>query len=472
MPNEKNIKKARVINKHDTEENWLKLTNFIPKAAELIVYDPDENYEYFRFKFGDGVTEVNTLPFSSAESAYGFAIAHGFEGNIHEFYNKLATGTPDFSIGLDTIDFANHTCTTTITLQEIFEAREQGKLCYVFFSAEEGTIILPLTSIGTGYYGFSDVINNNYYYIGIYANGKHIANKYAMNNIYIGDGEMPPFYTIQIEPNGDGDYRLPNPHKLYMIGSTAIAYDGSEEININIPELINLNNYATKEELEQEVANFDFIKILDTLPQDGFPNRIYLIPKNDAEDSNFFDEWLWVNRGTEEEPDWGWEWITTKQIEVDLTNYITTEQLDAKVSEILQMVYPVGAIYISTVSTSPKTLFGFGTWSQLKNRFLVGAGDTYAANATGGEAKHTLTVAELPKQDGTITMHGTYAGTPIAGATGVFNARSTVSNKYMTGGTGTSTNSIDVIGYTNGGSGTAHNNLPPYLAVYMWKRTA
>lgn len=473
MPNEKKIKKARVINKHDTEENWLKLTNFIPKAAELIVYDPDENYEYFRFKFGDGVTEVNTLPFSSAESAYGFAVAHGFEGNIHEFYNKLATGQPQFSIGLDSVDFENNTCTASAEIfQEIFNAREQGKLCYVSFYDNEHTIYLPLTTIKGTYYGFSDVIGNVYYNINIYENDNHVANKYVMNNIYIGDDEMPPFYTIQIVPNETGDYKLPNPYKLYMIGSTAIAYDGSEEVSINIPDLIGLNNYATKEELEYEISSFDFIKVVEQLPLDGFPNRIYLVPKSNTQDTDLFDEWLWVNKGTEEEPNWDWEWITTKQIEVDLTNYITTEQLDAKISEILQMVYPVGAIYISTVSTSPKTLFGFGTWSQLKNRFLVGAGDTYDANATGGSATHKLTAAELPKQDGTITMHGTYAGTPIAAVTGVFNARSTVSNKYMSGGTGTSTSSIDVIGYSNGGSGTAHNNLPPYLAVYMWKRTA
>ena len=57
--------------------------------------------------------------------------------------------------------------------------------------------------------------------------------------------------------------------------------------------------------------------------------------------------------------------------------------------------YPVGAIYISTISTSPASLFG-GTWEQLKDRFLLGAGDTYAAGATGGEAAHALTVNEMP----------------------------------------------------------------------------
>ena len=58
---EKNIS-SRIINKHDTEVNWNKATNFIPKAGEIIVYDRDETYDYERFKIGDGETVVMDLP--------------------------------------------------------------------------------------------------------------------------------------------------------------------------------------------------------------------------------------------------------------------------------------------------------------------------------------------------------------------------------------------------------------------------
>lgn len=54
---------SRIILKHDTEENWLKAENFIPKKGEIIVYDTDEIYDYERIKMGDGITNVNTLPF-------------------------------------------------------------------------------------------------------------------------------------------------------------------------------------------------------------------------------------------------------------------------------------------------------------------------------------------------------------------------------------------------------------------------
>ena len=57
------VLKTRIINKHDTEANWLKATNFIPKKGELIVYDIDATYNYERIKMGDGSTLVSNLPF-------------------------------------------------------------------------------------------------------------------------------------------------------------------------------------------------------------------------------------------------------------------------------------------------------------------------------------------------------------------------------------------------------------------------
>ena len=54
---------SRIVHKHDTEENWNKAAYFIPKQGELIIYDADSNYSYERFKIGDGITSINSLPF-------------------------------------------------------------------------------------------------------------------------------------------------------------------------------------------------------------------------------------------------------------------------------------------------------------------------------------------------------------------------------------------------------------------------
>lgn len=57
------ILNSRIVQKHDVEENWLSLTNFIPKQGEIIIYDIDDSYEYERIKVGDGTTNVNELQF-------------------------------------------------------------------------------------------------------------------------------------------------------------------------------------------------------------------------------------------------------------------------------------------------------------------------------------------------------------------------------------------------------------------------
>ena len=124
---------------------------------------------------------------------------------------------------------------------------------------------------------------------------------------------------------------------------------------------------------------------------------------------------------------------------------------------ILSKVYPVGSIYMSLSSTDPKTLFG-GTWERLKDRFLLAAGDTYSAGATGGEATHTLTKDEMPS-------HNHYAA--INGGTDSYGQNRTTIGSFANKAQGYSDSSTI---FATGG-GKAHNNMPPYLAVYMWKRT-
>ncbi len=152
-------------------------------------------------------------------------------------------------------------------------------------------------------------------------------------------------------------------------------------------------------------------------------------------------------------------------------------------SELLNAVYPVGSIYISVSETSPNTLFG-GTWERLKDRFLLAAGDSHVAGATGGEAAHTLTVEEMPKHGhavhvwdnaGTTGNAYYYSGTTKKTHTGARLYNGTASSWVASGSTASAAQEGrgDVSGGTElvGGS-AAHNNLPPYLAVYMWKRTA
>lgn len=134
---------------------------------------------------------------------------------------------------------------------------------------------------------------------------------------------------------------------------------------------------------------------------------------------------------------------------------VTLEQLKSWGSSVLNGgaldAYPVGSIYMSVNSTSPSTLFG-GTWQRIQDRFLIAAGSTYKAGGTGGEATHVLTVNEMPAHS-----HGLYASDMTGTGGNVFRygeySQRTVQSKST-------------------GGGAAHNNMPPYLAVYVWKRTA
>ena len=120
--------------------------------------------------------------------------------------------------------------------------------------------------------------------------------------------------------------------------------------------------------------------------------------------------------------------------------------------------HPIGSIYLSIDATNPAVWFG-GTWEQLKDRFLLAAGDTFTAGSIGGEAQHTLTVEEMPKHRHTAN---TYNATGGSAWTLMDNSRAQ-QNGFRDGKGG-------LIGYTGGNQ--PHNNLPPYLAVYMWVRIA
>ena len=123
---------------------------------------------------------------------------------------------------------------------------------------------------------------------------------------------------------------------------------------------------------------------------------------------------------------------------------------------LLDAIWPVGSVYISVADTSPEALFG-GTWQRIEDRFLLAAGDSYPLGSTGGEAQHALTAAELPQH-----THG-YDYTGQSDVTGVTAIRVYDGDSRLNEYKGKATSNC---------GGQAHNNMPPYMAVNIWKRTA
>lgn len=114
--------------------------------------------------------------------------------------------------------------------------------------------------------------------------------------------------------------------------------------------------------------------------------------------------------------------------------------------------YPIGAVYMSYEDVSPASMFG-GTWERITDRFLYGA---VSSDIVGGSATHTLTVNELP-----VHTHDVYGRQ----GSGTSTSSKLVIESYVVPNTNTFT-------FTGGGSGGAHDNMPPYEAVYMWRRIA
>ncbi len=158
---------------------------------------------------------------------------------------------------------------------------------------------------------------------------------------------------------------------------------------------------------------------------------------------------------------------------------------DAKMStkELVDILYPVGHIYMSTNSANPGTLFPGTTWEALPaGRVLLAQGTSewgteYAAGSTGGEATHTLTRTEMPSHNHSGSTNSTGAHTHGAAGNRGWDGTSKFGFSDQTTTTATlNTNSAGSHSHTvtigNTGGGSAHNNMQPYLSVYMWKRTA
>jgi microcystin-dependent protein len=177
---------------------------------------------------------------------------------------------------------------------------------------------------------------------------------------------------------------------------------------------------------------------------------------------------------------------TLSEVFSESVNKAVSEAVSKAVSQTLQTIYPVGAYYISESATNPATLFGFGTWELLTDRTLMGAGSTYSVGAQGGEATHTLTVAEMPSHTHSIALSTDNSGnwaanrpSSVIWADGDHDpARNLPVGKLREAGVSGTFGDRAVSEYFASafiqatGDSSAHNNLPPYRAVYIFRRTA
>ena len=150
--------------------------------------------------------------------------------------------------------------------------------------------------------------------------------------------------------------------------------------------------------------------------------------------------------------------ITSKDnnFELDSNGNLTVKSLtagDVKLASQLMrdFVYPVGSVYITVDARDPNELFG-GEWEQIKDTFLLASGDKYINGTIGGEEKHRLTIEEMPSHNHLYVIKemvpsGGTMSIPVCANSGTI----APSTRYT-------------------GGSKEHNNMPPYLAVTVWKR--
>lgn len=163
--------------------------------------------------------------------------------------------------------------------------------------------------------------------------------------------------------------------------------------------------------------------------------------------------------------------------------------------KIIDLIYPVGSVYISANDVNPQALFG-GSWEPIQGRFLLASGNGYSLGATGGAATVALMSANNGPHThtrGSMNITGTFVGRPhqdsnsqpgaIVAASGAFGLSTHGDGANHNGTQQSSTmHRADRINFnaanswtgstSSSGSGTPHENMPPYLVVNAWKRTA
>lgn len=152
------------------------------------------------------------------------------------------------------------------------------------------------------------------------------------------------------------------------------------------------------------------------------------------------------------------------------------------ITGLINLIYPIGSIYMSTHDTDPGTLFGVGAWTKIEDRFLLAAGSNYTAGATDGAATVTLTAAQsglkahshgmahTHRHRHQLEQHFAQSGTGTSDVYEITHNRKTTT--FYTEYDQTSSSKSTTDNNTASNATSAHNNMPPYLVVNVWKRTA
>ena len=431
----------RVKNKRDTEANWKK-KNPVLLDGEIIIVTTTSGDT--RFKVGDGKKTYNQLPFQDQKT-------RDLIPSVDSSLSSTSTNPVQNKIIKSELDKKAERDVVNTTTNGLMSVADKKKLDGIAAGANKTTVDSALSSTSTN--PVQNKIVNDALKGKFSTSGGGISGDVTMFKRLDVKGVLDAHETIMAEK--DVQCLYDNNSRIRLAcdssGAAKITTDGLRSYaRLKIASPTDNDDATTKNYVDTGLSG--------KLDKSGGTLTGSLTGKY------ITGTWLQTTESTDlgRTPgkiavldDSGWVYYRTP---AELKSDIGASSGGADVSTVLDKVYPVGSIYMSVNSTNPKTLFG-GTWVQIKDRFLLAAGTTYKAGATGGEATHTLTESEMPSHN-----HAVYF--PNDGA-----ADHSAPGNYPDGPSDSTYYAVGSYTSSAGGGG-AHNNMPPYLAVYVWKRTA
>lgn len=483
----KNVSKDAVksylgIGKYDTEYNWKSKDPVLLLGEIAISYHSTSLLNEFKYKVGDGTSKWSELPYAYTN---GITLPTSGKTNkkkwikfatvdLHELgawegcsgLFKLFQTESQGAIGMLKFQFRNGSTAGKI---------ERGNLIWVSLNSPDYANSVCAVSTGDG--------TRDLYYRPIF--------DYDTTSIVATDVYNPRRITMQ----SDNTYVANvTPVTTSYVSSYASSAKSASEVNGHTVDADVPSNAKFTDTTYTEFQGTDGTS-------DGAPG---LVPA--PKKSEFGNSYSLGSDGTWR--DFGQTFVSQSFAE---EAYATNKALENAIKELkkyvdqqspggvtLDSVYPIGSVYISANGANPNAIIG-GTWEEFATgRTLIGYDpsddDLTETGMTGGEKTHALTVDELPEHNHDVTVDNkelTGSVWNFAGQGATFGPGNSTSGVFSKGGDGTcfypsSTGKATGVndGFTldathdhtatsgNTGSGTAHNNMMPYITVRMWKRTA
>jgi hypothetical protein len=309
------------LNEYADDPENLSITNSLLITGRPDLGTTDIGFTAFIGGKGNFAQNTHTLAFGEGNYVLGkYGTALGIK-NVAA-YNSFVAGQDNRNLGATSfIVGANNIATAN---RDFVTGQSNKVTAPNSFVGGQNTTINGTNSLGYG--SWNTVDGNN---AGCFGNSNQVKGKNSFaaglslmalqdNQCVIGvknsyNGSSDALFIIG---NGSDVKGCSNAFTVHKDGHAEVQTMGSTDKSV-----------ATKKYVDQELATFDFIKVVDELPVEGLPNKIYLVPSKTTTEQDLFDEYIWINKGAEDAPEFGWEFIASKVVEVDLTNYVTQPTL-------------------------------------------------------------------------------------------------------------------------------------------------